>query len=70
MFSKKAESTEPIEAEDAPAPDAPAADLEAPSAPIDPPSDRFEEYDAVKPDGGVVHIRRNIETGATEIVNK
>jgi hypothetical protein len=32
--------------------------------------DRFEEYDAVKPDGSTVRIKRNIETGATEIVSK
>lgn len=32
--------------------------------------DRIEEYDAVKPDGSVVRIKRNIETGATEIVTK
>lgn len=30
-------------------------------------SDRFEEYDAVKPDGTVVHIKRNIETGESKI---
>jgi len=32
--------------------------------------DRFEEYDAEKPNGEVVRIKRNIETGATEIVSK
>lgn len=30
--------------------------------------DRFEEYEAERPDGSVVKVRRNIETGATEIV--
>ena len=76
MFSKKAETTEPIKSEDAPAPTAvdPVASIDAPApeAPADAPEkaseDRFEEYDAVKPDGEVVHIRRNIDTGATEIV--
>lgn len=32
--------------------------------------DRFEEYDATKPDGSVVRIRRNIETGASSVVGK
>lgn len=32
--------------------------------------DRFEEYDAVKPSGEVVRVRRNIETGVSEIVSK
>jgi hypothetical protein len=30
--------------------------------------DRVEEYDAVKPDGSTVRVRRNIETGESEIV--
>lgn len=29
--------------------------------------DRFEEYDAVKPNGEVVHIKRNIESGETSV---
>lgn len=33
-------------------------------------SDRFEEYDAVKPNGDVVRVKRNVETGETEIVGK
>lgn len=32
--------------------------------------DRYEEYDANKPNGDVVRIKRNIETGASEIVSK
>ncbi|WP_066038662.1 hypothetical protein [Herbiconiux solani] len=32
--------------------------------------DRFEEYDATKPDGTVVRIRRNIETGESSVVTK
>ena len=31
---------------------------------------RFEEYDAVKPDGSTVRIKRNIDTGESEIVSK
>lgn len=31
-------------------------------------SPRFEEYDAVGPDGKVVHIKRNIETGESRVV--
>lgn len=29
---------------------------------------RFEEYDAVRPNGDVVHIKHNLDTGHTEIV--
>lgn len=33
-------------------------------------NDRFEEYEAVKPNGDVVRIKRNIDTGESEIVSK
>jgi hypothetical protein len=40
------------------------------SAPsVDESEHRFEEYDATKPDGEVVRVRRNIETGTSEIVD-
>jgi hypothetical protein len=29
--------------------------------------DRFEEYDATRPDGTKVRVRRNLETGETEV---
>lgn len=29
---------------------------------------RFEEFDAMKPDGSTVRVRRNIDTGASEVV--
>jgi len=32
------------------------------------PTDRFERYDAVGPDGETVHIERNIETGETSVL--
>lgn len=32
------------------------------------PKHRFEEYDATKPDGSVVRVRRNIDTGESELV--
>lgn len=67
MFAKKAETTDQVESgaqASAPADPETPTDAPAPEAP----ADRFEEYDAVKPDGEVVHIRRNIETGDTEIV--
>lgn len=37
------------------------------SAERDGSADRFEEYDATKPDGTVVHIKRNIDTGLTVV---
>jgi len=33
------------------------------------PKHRFEEYDATKPDGSVVRVRRNIDTGESELVD-
>ena len=34
------------------------------------PKHRFEEFDATRPDGQVVHIRRNIDTGEQEVTEK
>ncbi|WP_146114395.1 hypothetical protein [Microbacterium sp. MYb72] len=34
------------------------------------PKHRFEEFDATKPDGTVVHIHRNIDTGEQEVTEK
>lgn len=31
---------------------------------------RIEEYDATKPDGSVVRVRHNIDTGETSVVSK
>ena len=31
---------------------------------------RFEEFDATRPDGVVVHIRRNIDTGEQTVTEK
>lgn len=34
------------------------------------PEHRFEEFEATKPDGTVVHIRRNIDTGEQDVTEK
>jgi hypothetical protein len=45
--------------------------IETPAKPKrDTKKDRHEEYDATRPDGTVVRIRRNIETGESSIVEK
>lgn len=49
-----------------------AVPIDAPNQAVEVPEDeaRFEEYDAVKPDGTKIRVRRNIETGASSIVTK
>lgn len=37
--------------------------------PVEQQEDRIEEYKQVRPDGAIVTIRRNIETGDSEIIN-
>jgi hypothetical protein len=39
-------------------------------AQVDEKDHRVEEYDATKPDGSVVRVRHNIDTGETSIVSK
>ena len=40
----------------------------APAKGAAPPADRTEEYDAARPDGSVVRVWHNLETGETRIV--
>ncbi|MES9804925.1 hypothetical protein [Streptomyces cinereoruber] len=41
--------------------------VEAPAEERDTSDDRYEEYEAVRPDGTKVHVKRNVETGETEV---
>ena len=40
------------------------------AAVVDEKEHRIEEYDATKPDGSVVRVRHNIDTGETSVVSK
>lgn len=68
--AKAAEPVEPVEVEPAEAPVEPDAPVETPAAEPVEPSGRWESFEATRPNGDVVVVKRNIDTGEQSVTDK